>query len=190
MKRIIGLTIAFMLSLGISGIGTWAYFSDVETATGNQMAAGTLDLKTDDVDGVTQTLFATKMQPGDNVASENITLKNAGSLTGATLDLVFSYVENDGAANPVNISADATAAYIEVTTLNYGGEDLLSSVSDNNTNGYKDIEDLKNEDLSGQSGIESSASKDFEIAVTLRTETSKDLQADGIDITMTFTLNQ
>jgi len=41
MKRIIGLTIAFMLSLGMSGIGTWAYFSDVETSTGNQLAAGT-----------------------------------------------------------------------------------------------------------------------------------------------------
>jgi len=45
MKRIIGLTIAFMLSLGMSGIGTCAYFSDVETSTGNQLAAGTPDLK-------------------------------------------------------------------------------------------------------------------------------------------------
>jgi len=190
MKRIIGLTIAFMLSLGISGIGTWAYFSDVETATGNTLAAGTLDLKTDDVDGVTQTLFATKMAPGDNVASENITLKNTGSLAGATLDLVFSYVENDGSPNPVNRNADDTAANIEVTALNYGGASLLSSVSDNNTNGYKDIEDLKNEDLSGQSGIDPSASKDFGITAKLREETGNDFQADGIDITMTFTLNQ
>ena len=179
-----------MLSLGISGIGTWAYFSDVETATGNQLAAGTLDLKTDDVDGVTQTLFATKMAPGDAKASENITLKNTGSLAGTTLDLVFSYVENDSSPNPVDRNADDTAANIEVTALNYGGSSLLSSVSDNNSNEYTDVEDLKNADLSGQSGIDPSASKDFEIAVTLRAETGKDLQADGIDITMTFTLNQ
>jgi len=190
MKRIIGLTIAIMLSLGMSGIGTWAYFSDVETSTGNQLAAGTLDLKTDDVDGVTQTLFATKMAPGDTKASENITLKNSGSLAGTTLDLVFSYVENDSSPNPVDRNADDTAANIEVTALNYGGSSLLSSISDNNTNGYKDVEDLKNEDLSGQSGIDPSASKDFGITAKLREETGNDFQADGIDITMTFTLNQ
>ena len=57
MKRILGLTIAFMLLTGMTGIGTWAYFSDVETSTGNVLAAGTLDLKTDDEDGVSQTLF-------------------------------------------------------------------------------------------------------------------------------------
>jgi predicted ribosomally synthesized peptide with SipW-like signal peptide len=33
MKRILGLTIAFMLLIGMASIGTWAYFSDVETST-------------------------------------------------------------------------------------------------------------------------------------------------------------
>jgi len=79
---------------------------------------------------------------------------------------------------------------MEVTVLNYDGSSLLGSVSDNNTNGYKDIFDLMKEDLSGQSGIGASASKDFEIAVFLRTETGNDYQADGITVTMTFTLNQ
>jgi predicted ribosomally synthesized peptide with SipW-like signal peptide len=190
MKRIIGLTIAFMLSLGMSGIGTWAYFSDVETATGNTMAAGTLDLKTDDADGVTQTLFATKMAPGDIKVSENITLKNSGSIAGASLDLAFSYIENDSSPNPIDRNADDTAANIAVTALNYGGEDLLSSVSDNNSNGYKDVEDLKNADLSGQDGIEPSGTKNFGITVKLKEETGNDFQADGIDITMTFILNQ
>ncbi|MFC1943117.1 TasA family protein [Chloroflexota bacterium] len=190
MKRILGLTIAFLLLIGMTGIGTWAYFTDVESSTGNVLAAGTLDLKTDDVDGVTQTLFATNMQPGDNVTSENITLKNIGSGAGVTLDLAFSYIENDSSPNPADMSANATAAVIELTTLNYDGASLLSSVSDNNTNGYKDVEDLKNADLSGQSGINASASKKFEIAVQLRSDANKDFQADGIDVTMTFILNQ
>jgi predicted ribosomally synthesized peptide with SipW-like signal peptide len=190
MKRILGLAIAFMLLIGMSGIGTWAYFSDVETSTGNVLTAGTLDLKTDDVDGVSQTLFATNMAPGDTVGSANITLKNSGSIAGSTLDLAFSYIESDGSPNPVNMNADDTAAKIEVTALNYGGPSLLGSVSDNNTNGYLDIFDLMKEDLSGLSGIGPSASKDFEIAVFLRTETGNDYQADGITMTMTFTLNQ
>ena len=190
MKKILGLTVALLLLSGMTGIGTWAYFSDTETSAGNQMAAGTLDLKTDDIDGVTQTLFATKLEPGDSVTSENITLKNSGSVAGSTVDIVFSYVESDNSPNPVNISANATAALLEVTALNYGGLSLLSLVSDNNSNTYKDVEDLKNTDLSGQSGINPSATEDFDIAVFLRTETGKDLQADGINVTITFTLNQ
>ncbi len=190
MKKIIGLTIAFMLLIGMSGIGTWAYFSDVETSTGNQLTAGTLDLKTDDFDGVSQTLLATNMKPGDTVGPETIILKNTGSVGGSSLDLVFSYVDSDGSPNPVDKTANDTAAMMEVTVLNYDGSSLLGSVSDNNTNDYKDIFDLMKEDLSGQSGINASASKDFEIAVFLRTETGNDYQADGITVTMTFTLNQ
>ena len=191
MKKILGLATAVLLLVGMAGIGTWAYFSDPETSTGNVLAAGTLDLKTDDVDGVTQTLFAANMQPGDAVVSENITLKNIGSVGGSTLDLAFSYVENDGSRNPVDKSADDTAAVMEVTSLNYGGSSLLGRVSDNNSNTYKDVQDLKNTDnLSGLSGIDASASKDFEIAIRLRDTTDSDFQADGITITMTFTLNQ
>ncbi len=196
MKKVLGLTVALLLLSGMTGIGTWAYFSDTETSTGNQMTAGTLDLKTDDADGVNQTLFAINMQPGDIVGSENITLKNAGSTVGATVDLAFSYVENDLSANPADMSADATAASIEVTVLKYDGSSLFASepeigfLSDNNSNGYPDIQDLKNTDLSGQSGIGALASKEFEIAVKFRDGADKDFQADGITVTMTFTLNQ
>ena len=192
MKKILGLTIVAMLLIGMTGIGTWAYFSDVETSTGNILTAGTLDLTTNDADGVSQTLLATNMAPGDTVGPETITLKNTGSVGASSLDLAFSYVENDGSTNPVNMSADATAAQLEVTVLNYGGSSILGSVSDSQTipNGYIDIEDLKNADLSGQGGIDASASKVFEIAVQLRTSTGNDFQADGITVTMTFTLNQ
>jgi spore coat-associated protein N len=190
MKRILGLTIAFMLLIGMVGIGTFAYFSDTETTPSNQMAAGTLDLKTNDADGVSQTLYATDMAPGDTVGPQTITLRNGGSVSGVTIDLSFSCTESDGSPNPTNMTANATAAMIEVTTLNYGGTSLLGSVSDDNSNGYKDIEDLKKSDLSGQSGINASGTKDFEIAVQLRAETGNDFQADGISLTMTFVLNQ
>jgi len=191
MKKILGLTIAFMLLIGMTGIGTWAYFSDVETSTGNQMTAGTLDLKTNDVDGVSQTLLATNMAPGDTVGPETIILKNIGSVDGLTLDLAFSYINNDGSPNPVPMTADETAAMLEVTLLKYNTVSILGSVMDNNTNGYPDIQDLTTSVLSGQGRIDASTSKDFQIAVQLRgVETGNDFQADGIIVTMTFTLNQ
>ncbi len=140
--------------------------------------------------GVSQTILATNMQPGDTIGPEFITLKNAGTVAGSNLTIAFTYIENDISSNPANKSADETAAVIEVITLKYDGSSLLASVSDNNTNGYLDIQDLKNTDLSGQSGIDALASKAFEIVVKTRDVMGNDYQADGIEITMTFTLNQ
>ncbi len=189
MRSIMGLTLVLMLFIGMVGTGSWAYFTDPEISADNPFAAGSLDLKTDDVDGVTQTIYATNMKRGDSV-SGNITLKNIGTTGGATLSVSFSYVESDDSPNPVNMGADASAAVLEVTTLNYDGSSLLDSVSDNNTNGYKDVEDLKNEDLTELSGLNTQASKDFEIALKLKESTDNDFQGDGITVTITFTLNQ
>ncbi len=190
MKKILGLTIALFLIISMAGIGTWAYMSDVEASAGNTFAAGILDLKTNDIDGVSQTLLAVNMQPGDTIGPEYITLKNAGTVAGSNLTIAFTYVENDASANPVNKSADETGDVIEVITLKYDGFSLLASVSDNNSNGYPDIQDLKNTDLSGLNGINALASKAFEIVVKSRDVMNNDFQADGINITMTFTLNQ
>lgn len=189
MKKTLGFTMAFLLAMLVVG-GSWAYFNDVESSSGNELVAGTLDLKTDDADGVSQTLYATSLEPGGSVGPETIQLKNSGSVNGQSLDIAFYYVESDGSPNTVNKTADETAAVMEVTTLNYDGSSLLSSVSDSNSNSYKDIQDLKNADLSGQSGLNASATKNFEIAVQLRSDTGDDFQADGINMTMTFTLNQ
>lgn len=45
MKKIIGLSIAIVLIIGLVAGGTWAYFSDTETVTGNSLTAGTIDLE-------------------------------------------------------------------------------------------------------------------------------------------------
>ena len=45
MKKILGLTIAVVLVIGLVAGGTWAYFSDVETTTGNTFTAGIIDLE-------------------------------------------------------------------------------------------------------------------------------------------------
>ena len=190
MKKILGLTIALLLIIGLAAVGTFAYFNDAETSTGNQLVAGTLDLKTDDADGVSQTLYATSILPSDTVGPSTIVLKNSGSTNGSTLDISFSYVESDGSPNSINKSADETAAMMEVATLSYGGSSLLTSVDDGNSNGYKDVYDLANADLTGQSGLNASATKNFQIAVQFRSDTGNDFQADGITMTMTFTLNQ
>lgn len=188
----LGLIIGFFVVCFLIGtvIGTWAFFHDTETSNNNQFSAGTLDLKTNDVDGVTQTLYSTSIAPGGSVGPSTLQLRNAGTVNGSTLNIVFTYVESDGSPNSVNKSADDTAAMIEVTTLGYNSSSLLSNVIDANANGYQDIQDLKNANLTGQSGINASAIKSFQIAIQLRSSTSNDYQSDGINVNMTFTLNQ
>lgn len=190
MKKLVGMVLALVLATGMTGIGTLAYFTDAGVSSSNQLLAGTLDLKTGDVDGVSRTLYATAMSPGDTAGPAVITLKNAGTTSGASLDIVFSYAESDGSPNSVNKIADELAAMMEVMTLSYGVPSLLGSIGDVNINGYKDVYDLKNSIFTGLTGIAAGASQDFVISVRLRGETPNDFQADGIVITMTFTLKQ
>jgi predicted ribosomally synthesized peptide with SipW-like signal peptide len=190
MKKILGLSLILILVVGIIGVATYASFTDNDNSPGNSFISGTLELKTDNLDGVTQTLYATGMSPGATIGPSNITLKNVGTVNGATLDIVFSYAESDGSPNIVNKTADEVAAVIAVTTLDYGGSSLLGTVSDSNVNGYIDIYDLKNAHLTGLSGLDAGASKSFDISIQLISTTGNDFQNDGINITMTFTLKQ
>jgi len=190
-KKILGLVIGLLLMAGMSGISTWAFFSDVETSSNNVLAAGTLDLKTDDQDGVNQTLMATNMRPGDIVGPEIIILKNSGSLTSSSIDISFSYIEDDSTPNPIDMNADDTASFIIVTILKYDGANVLTNVEDHNTNGNIDVYDLATtSNLTGLPGITSGVTKNFEITVQLSENVTGQYQSDGIDITMTFSLKQ
>ena len=105
-------------------------------------------------------------------------------------DIEFSYIESDGSPNNVNMTANATAAMMEVTTLSYNSVSLLASVSDNNVNGYKDLQDLADTDLSGQTGLSTSGTRPFEIEIKLNDSLNNDFRADGITAVILFTLNQ
>jgi predicted ribosomally synthesized peptide with SipW-like signal peptide len=189
MKKIFGLSLVLIIVLGMIGIATFAYLTDNETSSGNSFVSGTLDLMINDVDGVTQTLYYVDMSPGATVGSSTITLKNTGTINGTTLDIVFSYAESDYSP-PIGKTADEVAAAIEVATLDYGGTNLLRRISDINGNGYIDLHDLKNTNLTGLPGLDAGASKNFDISAQLRSETGNDFQDNGINITMAFTLEQ
>jgi spore coat-associated protein N len=196
MKRIVGLILALTILVGTIGIQTFAYYTDTETSSSNQLVAGTLDLKTNNADGVTRTLYATSMSPGATVGPSTIILKNAGTTNGATMDIAFSYTdtESDGSPNTVPKDADETAAVLQVTTLTYGITDLLAMLTNTNSNTYIDVQDLTHATnvtiLTGRSGLNAGATENFVISVRLRSETANGFQADGITITMTFTLKQ
>ena len=81
MKKILGLSVAALLVMGLVGSGTWAYFSDTETSTGNTFAAGTLDLTVNSTD-TNQVMFTVgTLKPGDDDGGDpgTLSLENIGS---------------------------------------------------------------------------------------------------------------
>jgi predicted ribosomally synthesized peptide with SipW-like signal peptide len=97
MKKILGLTVAALLVMGLVGGGTWAYFSDPETSTGNTFAAGTLELEVNDAEQWASTVISTgTMKPGDS-GSVSIKLDNSGSINGTVLNAyILNLSNNDG----------------------------------------------------------------------------------------------
>jgi len=80
MKKILASLMTIALMGILIGGGVYAYFSDTEASTGNQFAAGTLDLTVDDENPWTSTkLTVNNMKPGDSGAVD-CTLENVGNL--------------------------------------------------------------------------------------------------------------
>ena len=119
MKKILGLTVAALLVMGMVGGGTWAYFSDTETSVNNSLTAGTLDLNIDGDNVAVTTFSEDAVEPGETGSGSSI-LANVGSMDGE-LDIAFSAITNtDG--TPVEFGAGSgelggvaeIAVYIDV----------------------------------------------------------------------------
>jgi len=80
MKKILFMVVGILLVIGLAGAGTWAYFSDTETSTGNTFIAGTLDFNIiDPVATGHQVFTVTNMKPGDTETGY-LVVTNDGSL--------------------------------------------------------------------------------------------------------------
>ncbi len=96
MKKILGLTVVALMVMGLVGGGTWAYFSDVESAVGNTLAAGTLDLEVDlENPWTTVPVSVIDIAPGDSAGSANISCKNVGNIV-SDLYVKITNVTNGG----------------------------------------------------------------------------------------------
>lgn len=91
-KILISLSIIGAIAAIVIG-GTIAYFSDVETSTGNIFSAATLNLKVGDYDPTTWGFEIQDIKPGDN-GSQEVLLQNTGSIDGY-LHITFANLVND-----------------------------------------------------------------------------------------------
>ena len=204
-KKLLLLTLALLLVAGMAGTGTFAYFQDTETSTGNTFTAGTLDLKIKDgglywSDGIATAEWAlSNMKPGDT-AYGSVDLKNFGSVYANHMEITCDYTitdppgpESDTEENtPAGKMAGEMAIITMTYTYNSTEVNCLPLITDANLNGVKDLYDLK---VGGgvdnlplvQSGTQFGR---LDMIVQFNPNASNDFQGDTLNLTVIFTLNQ
>ena len=203
MRKILGLTIAALLVIGLVGIGTWAYFSDTEQSTDNSLTAGTLDLNIDGGDTAVTMFSVSDVAPGDS-GSGNCTLTNAGSLAGE-LDIAFSAITNtpgagggeyEGGSGELGANAEI-AVYLDVDQSGTVTAGDIGLKSDGTTYDPTVALDYATIDSYGSdswnevvAAMAASAADDFIVLWRVPTGAVNDIQGDSVSFDVTFTLEQ
>lgn len=115
MKKVIALTLAALLIIGMVGGGTWAYFSDTETSQSNTLIAGSLDLQVGTADPCTESIdLGFQLQPGDSGNAADWTVNNLGSI-GGTLKIEMGSITNyeNTRTEPEEAAGDTTGGGAE-----------------------------------------------------------------------------
>jgi predicted ribosomally synthesized peptide with SipW-like signal peptide len=204
MKKIIGLSIAALLIIGIVAVGTYAYFSDTAASTGNTWTAGTLTLglvttgaatnataSVSPAGSINNSMQFTNVKPGSS-GTITWTLNNTGNVPG-TLTLVSATTFGQGGA-PNAPEAAAETALGGVKGLDTGitiwvtrdGTDILGS-----TGTYV-----------AMSGLQAALNLELNKTITIGTpmvyilnwqvptSVGNEIQGDTAQLDITFTLNQ
>ena len=114
MKKILSLSIVALMVIGLVAGGTWAFFSDTETSTGNQFAAGTLDLTIDggNTDVQIFDIDANDAYPG-NDGTDYAAMKNVGSVTGNLSIQLLNVLDLESVGTTEYESDDIGATHVE-----------------------------------------------------------------------------
>lgn len=185
-RRVLG-GMATIGAAGAVGAGTWASFSDTESATGNSVTAGTLDLTVNGGNIPQGASFtASNVAPGYST-SQTLELMNAGNIAGV-LKADFHNLSESGGLNPEpeqkaeggpGNSADLADNLEIKVTGDYGslGPYTLTQVVNNTP--YE----LDNNMTGGESGTGT-------IELSLPSGVGNEIQGDSVSFDLTFTLNQ
>jgi predicted ribosomally synthesized peptide with SipW-like signal peptide len=107
MKKILVSLMTIALVSALIGGGIYAYFSDVETSTGNTFTAGTLDLQVDSENPWTSTaVTVSDMEPGVAAADVDLTCENVGTLTGDLYMKITSVTDTGNTINEPECAAE------------------------------------------------------------------------------------
>ena len=200
MKRILMSLMTVALVSALIGGGVFAYFSDVETSTGNTFTAGTLDLNLDGGNTNVVKFTVSDVKPGDS-GGGSWTVANVGSIAGY-LDLEsISVSEAIGTTTDPEEADEPTG----VDTIQLGTYLMVHLFVDTNNNGSWDAGEA---DIFGTDAapaaintIAASYALDLSLAASggtnyitlvwsVGTGTDNRIQGDSVTLDITFELQQ
>jgi len=199
-KKILISLMTIALVSALIGGGVFAYFSDVETSTGNVFTAGTLDLNLDGGNTNVVKFTVSNVKPGDS-GGGTWTVTNVGSIVGY-LDL-----ESIGVTEAIGTTTDPELADepTGLDTTQLGNYLLVHMFIDANNNGSWDAGET---DIFGTNAVPAaintiagSYALDLSLAASggtnyitllwsVATSTDNRIQGDSVTLDMTFELQQ
>jgi len=123
---------ACVLCLGLIG-GAFAYFTDTETSNNNTFTAGYMNLVLD-VNNPVGNIVLDNMAPNHPSGLFDITFKNTGSLAGTlSYDISLANATETNTWAPdgtgTDMSAYDFATQVNITTLKWGSDDILGTIT-------------------------------------------------------------
>ncbi|NHN61156.1 MULTISPECIES: TasA family protein [Halorussus] len=195
-------------SLGVIGVasagagaGTFAYFSDTESSTGNTISAGTLNLTADGNDGsATTTVSVDDVAPGET-GSDSTTLVNAGSVSGyLNFDVAPISNRENGVIDPEEGSSGENGGdpgeLGAVLDVRYGfdttGDGAIDvPVVDTTDKPYEAVERTGGAEYNPNLPLSANGgSADFVVDWALPSDAGNAVQGDGVEFDATFELLQ
>ncbi len=190
-RQLLGGALTLGAASAASGAGTFALFSDTETATGS-ITAGSLDLSIENTagdvtngDGTLSFLNASSVTPGDD-GTATVTLKNVGSLDGY---LTLRTAELTNAENgysggePEDENGEGELADLLRTTVSLGGTDLCNG-------GALSSFFLPDDTYSLDRSLAAGESVTFQLDWELPSEVGNEVQGDSVGLELVFGLHQ
>ncbi len=185
-----GLLALLVVGVVLSGLGagTWAYFDDTETSSGNYIAAGTLDLVVNGVGTFDTSLGGDGIGPGD---SDNwgITIQNAGTVDG-TLTLKFTnYDYTEGTPATIHPAGSDDLKDVTYITLSLEGNPVDISALDTNGDGHVSLSELENQVID-LGALTAGSSETLTVSWEIDPDADNGIQGDKIQFDIEFHLQQ
>ncbi|ASJ01390.1 TasA family protein [Thermococcus gorgonarius] len=182
-----------LVAVGV-GAGTWAYFSDTETSSGNYIQAGTLDLEVSGV-GQFHTSQVVGGVGGDGIApgdsdSWDITIHNAGSVDGTLTATFKNYVyTTEGSSTDPDITGTSDLRDVTYITMTLGGNPVDLSSYDTNGDTHVSLSELENQQID-LGALAHGTSETLTITWTIDPNADNGIQGDKIQFDIEFYLEQ
>lgn len=145
--------ISIMASLTIMGGATFAFFSDSGSSTGNVFNSGSLVMALSDDNQTNEVnvsgTWGLASAPGDTFSGD-LKIKNTGSVPANHIELKFTNTVTDALSLPGSDGSTPMDRVIQITLFEWdsdgdGVTDLTIPITDANSNGITDLDDLENQ---------------------------------------------